>query len=190
MNPNSELISALILVVFLIVAMVLFSGLRKSAWWRARFQSGNPKLAKDSNIAEPVRGMPSQISMHGSPLGSPVTEDRRPPVSASPRDLDQHLLNLVDLLDEIEILKKASDGNSKDLEIVQSRLSDLIELSDGEIIRDKEWQPKRQRVVEEVPGSSATPEILSSRQSGLAINGRIVRKQQIILSKPTSKIKI
>ncbi|HRQ87907.1 MAG TPA: hypothetical protein PLA50_03870 [Bacteroidia bacterium] len=111
-----------------------------------------------------------------------------PPRSArqAPHELDRHLLNLVDLLDEIEGMRKSGGDQSGGLGVVESRLADLIELSDGEIIRDTEWQPDRQRAVEVVSASEGAPRVLSSRKSGLAVGGRIVRKQEVVLSKTES----
>jgi len=109
------------------------------------------------------------------------------PVRVSSTETDQHLLNLVDLLDEIALLKQGPGGVCQSLDIVESRLFDLIAMSDGEIIRDLGWQPERQRAVEVVPGQSRIPTFLSSRRSGLAVHDRIVRKQDVVISKSQTK---
>ena len=97
--------------------------------------------------------------------------------------IDQHLLNLVDLLDEISLMERSLLEESKPLKIVESRLKDLIALSDGLVIQESEWNPSRQRAVEIASTNSRKTEIVSSRSSGLEINGRIVRKEEVVISK-------
>lgn len=109
------------------------------------------------------------------------------PVERSPRELDRHLLDLVDLLDEIEDIKQSGGDNAGGLGVVEARLADLIELSDGEIISDTEWRPDRQRAVAVEQGTTGVPQVLASRRSGLAVGGRIVRKQEVVLSRPISE---
>ncbi len=136
---------------------------------------GFPNVAR---AAEPPPPPPRSV------LGGGPAESGPPqPTRQKSHELDEHLLNLVDLLDEIEGMKRSGGDQSGGLGVVESRLSVLIELSDGEIIRDTEWQPDRQRAVEVVPASEGTPRILASRKSGLAVGDRIVRKQEVVLSK-------
>ena len=108
--------------------------------------------------------------------------DTRP---LSPNE-DRHLLNLVDLLDEVGLLKKASSMGEQTLEIVESRIQDLILLSDGEIIRDAVWNPDRQRAVEVIMGENPGITLLSSRSSGLIIKGRVVKKEEVVIEKNTN----
>jgi hypothetical protein len=105
--------------------------------------------------------------------------------SLSPNE-DRHLLNLVDLLDEVVLLKKASSTGEQSLEIVESRIQDLILLSDGEIIRDLVWNPDRQRAVEVIKGENPGITLLSSRSSGLIIKGRVVKKEEVVIEKNTN----
>lgn len=120
---------------------------------------------------------------HVSPQvkGEPIS--RSTPTSSKS---SEHLLNLVELMDEIASLKAVDDGRGA-LEIVEARLNDLIELADGEVIRDTEWKPDRQRAVKVEPSIQDTPTLLSSRRSGLIVNGRIIRKQEVVLSQPETK---
>jgi hypothetical protein len=102
--------------------------------------------------------------------------------------MNQHLLNLVDLLDMVAGMKSmiARDSSSlKPLEVVESRLSDMITLSGGEVIRDADWNPARQRAVRVMVEETSAPKILSSQRLGLLVGGRIVRKQEVFLIKPS-----
>lgn len=159
--------------------------------------SGLHRLRKSKHVvveAEQCGGLPPDKPVNFQPPGDDTKAEPEPahpgpsPIArVSSTETDRHLLNLVDLLDEIALMKLAPSGTSKSLDIVESRLSDLIELSDGEIIRDTEWQPQRQRPVEVVQGASSKTTFVSSRRSGLAINGRIVRKQEVVISKQQTK---
>jgi hypothetical protein len=103
------------------------------------------------------------------------------PTSSS--DGYKHLLNLVDLLDEVVLLKKTSPTDVPSLAIIEARITDLIVLSDGEIIRDTVWNPERQRAVKVVNGEGLGITIISSRSSGLTIKGRVVKKEEVIIAK-------
>jgi len=147
-------------------------------------------LAETKGWDSPVRGKSVIFPPPRDDRKAAPTEETPGPTPKrrdSSAETDQHLLNLVDLLDEIALMKQAPAGTSKSLDIVESRLSDLIALSDGEIIRDTDWQPQRQRPVEVVPGHSTEETFVSSRRSGLAINGRVVRKQEVVISKQQTK---
>jgi len=97
--------------------------------------------------------------------------------------IEQYLLNLVDLLDEISLIRSSLREESKPLNIVESRLKDLITLSDGIIIKETEWNPDRQRAVKIVSTTAAKVEIITSYCSGLEVNGKIVRKEAVVLSR-------
>lgn len=109
--------------------------------------------------------------------------DQSTPTAQVSLELDRYFLDIVDLLDEIGEMKKVDEKGSKMLEIIESRLITLIKLSDGDLIRDLDWQPDLQRAVEVMPGSHNPPKILSTRRSGLTVSGRVVRKQEVVLSK-------
>jgi hypothetical protein len=86
----------------------------------------------------------------------------------------------------VVLLKKASSTGEQSLEIVESRIQDLILLSDGEIIRDLVWNPDRQRAVEVIKGENPGITLLSSRSSGLIIKGRVVKKEEVVIEKNTN----
>ncbi len=96
------------------------------------------------------------------------------------------LLFLVDLIDEIDALPASSKSGSEALSLVRSRLEDRLHLSDAEIIRDEAWTPERQRAVEAEDGAldTGSPRISKSHASGLSVAGRIVRKQEVTLTRP------
>jgi len=97
------------------------------------------------------------------------------------------LLGLVDLIDEVHRLKVKfpfAKGCHDPLDVIESRISDIIELSGGEIINDTIWNPSRQRPVETQLSNVSTLTFASSRSSGLQIGGRLIRKQDVVLLKP------
>jgi hypothetical protein len=97
------------------------------------------------------------------------------------------LLRLVDLIDEVHHLKVKfpyAKGCHDPLDVIESRISDIIELSGGEVINDTIWNPSRQRPVETQLSNVSTLTFASSRSSGLQIGGRLIRKQDVVLLKP------
>ena len=107
--------------------------------------------------------------------------------SESPAESIQLLLGIVDAIDEMELMKmrvtSAEDGG---LLAIQDRLRDLIELSGGELIRETSWQPALQRAVKVEPAESGQTEVrvLQTLATGLKHAGRIIRKQEVIISQP------
>ena len=97
------------------------------------------------------------------------------------------LLGIVDAIDEIELMKtRAASAEHSGLSAVQDRLSDLVELSGGELIRGTSWQPSLQRAVKVEPAEPGQTDVryLQTRATGLKHTGRIIRKQEVIISQP------
>lgn len=205
-SPNLELLLLIVAVLAMGLAFV-------ASLFRACLRFWRPRQRHQEKIADRIRplnfpdGHPGKERSQGArdaaalstPPGSSWAWRGNPPermdeeqVPRSPEpqassEADRHLLHLVDLLDELEIMGKSGKADIETLDIVKSRISDLITLSDGEIIKDKRWDPDRQRAIEVVTGSGSEAIVLESRRSGLTIGTRIVRKQEIILSKSNSK---
>ena len=117
----------------------------------------------------------------------PIVTPKPPSKPEPPAEFLQLLLGLVDAIDEIELRKKhAISGSDDALSATQGRLQDLIELSDGELIQEKSWQPTMQRAVKVEPAESGQTEVryLQTRATGLKHAGRIIRKQEVIISQP------
>jgi hypothetical protein len=132
------------------------------------------------------RSRPSQSSKeseadHGA-LGNLTKAPGTPPDSSS-RSI---LLNLVDLYDEFQGLQHTRVSGGEIATMICDRLRDLIELEDGQIIDKPDSDPKFQRVVEVRPTSESLSKVLSVRQSGLVLAGRIIRKQEVVTSKPNT----
>ena len=122
------------------------------------------------------------------PLSEPIQkpsplESTTPPVDFSN---DKLFLALVDLLDEVALMKKdtgdVGDPTSP-LSIVEARLADALEDGGATLIREAAWNPERQRAVKVVEKDLLSSEIIETRHTGLAVGERIVRKQQVVLAK-------
>jgi molecular chaperone GrpE (heat shock protein) len=97
------------------------------------------------------------------------------------------LLGIVDVIDEIELMKtSAAAAEHGGLSAVQDRLRDLVELSGGELIRETSWQPTLQRAVKVEPAEPGQTDVrhLQTLATGLRHAGRIIRKQEVIISQP------
>jgi hypothetical protein len=95
------------------------------------------------------------------------------------------LISLTDLYDEVQLMRTIpTTGQFAD--IVRDKLRDKIELAGGKLICGMEWNPKEQRAVKVVP--SHTPDdpvrVTSTVSSGLVFNSAILRKQEVVISKP------
>ena len=101
----------------------------------------------------------------------------------------QLMLSIVDAMDEIKLMKTRATSAEQDcLVAIQDRLRDLIELSGGELIRETSWQPALQRAVKVEPAEPGQTDVryLQTRATGLKHTGRIIRKQEVIISQPKS----
>lgn len=102
-------------------------------------------------------------------------------------ELLQILLGIVDAIDEIELMRiRASPAEHGGLSAIQNRLRDLIELSGGELIRETTWQPAIQKAIKVESAESGQTEIriVQTRATGLKHAGRIIRKQEVVISRP------
>jgi len=101
--------------------------------------------------------------------------------------LDQLLLGMVEVIDEIELMKsEAPPETIRSLALIQGRLEDKITLAEGELIRETQWQPALQRAVKVEPAEAGQTEarVLRSRATGLKHRGRMIRKQEVVISQP------
>ena len=97
------------------------------------------------------------------------------------------MLGVVDAIDEIELMKSDSTAEAaRGLALVQGRLEDKITLADGELIREKLWRPALQRAVKVEPAEHGQIEVrvLRARATGLKHQGRMIRKQEVVISQP------
>ena len=97
------------------------------------------------------------------------------------------MLGIIDAIDEIELMKSDSpEEASRGLALVQGRLEDRITLANGELIRETMWQPALQRAVKVEPAEQGQTEVrvLRSRATGLKHQGRLIRKQEVVISQP------
>jgi hypothetical protein len=116
------------------------------------------------------------------PTGSPSSE-----LIESPTESPQLMLGIVDVVDEIELMKsRASAAEQGSLSAIHDRLRDLVELSGGELIRETSWQPALQRAVKVEPAEPGQTDVryLQTRATGLKHAGRIIRKQEVVVSQP------
>jgi len=110
-----------------------------------------------------------------------------PCVTPARHDSGDFMLSVVDIIDEIELMKSGQGAALvPHLMHIQSRLRDKIELQDGELIAQNTWDSTVQRAVKAEPGHPGQTDILfvSSRATGLKHKGKIIRKQEVIVSKP------
>lgn len=146
------------------------------------------RFSPDEREQNQVAEIPQPKEPPPAPIQAVVTT-QPPSKPEPPGDFHQLMLGMVDAIDEIELRKKhATPGSDDVLSAIQGRLQDLIELSDGELIQEKSWQPTMQRAVKVEPAESGQTDVrfLQTRATGLKHAGRIIRKQEVIISQPKS----
>ncbi|MEX2578845.1 MAG: hypothetical protein WD342_07285 [Verrucomicrobiales bacterium] len=177
-----------------ILEAVIILYLTRRAWWnwRSREDGLVEKLKRTLSQRRDPRSCRAPAE---SPTGLPtVGEDlpAPPAVLSSPQGhstrIERILMELVDLHDEFHILQSRSTLGQDELAVlVCERLKDRILLSGGEIIREDSWNPERQRAVEVLPAPPEAAEIIviETRRSGLSLNAVVLRKQEVVIRKPT-----
>ena len=129
---------------------------------------------------------PSESPAQGATETAPAQSSWR---SGSDSELCQFMLGVIDSIDEMELKKRRLPASEQAIVLaMQERLCDLIGLAEGEVIQETVWRPELQRAVSISPGSSdqKDTQIITSIQSGLRHRGRIIRKQDVHISKPQS----
>ena len=107
--------------------------------------------------------------------------------TAQEPQFDQLMLGIIDAIDEIQLMKSASPAEaSRGLALIQGRLEDRITLANGELIRETIWNPAVQRAVKMEPPSAGQTDVrvLGTRATGLKHQGRVIRKQEVVISQP------
>ena len=144
--------------------------------WRRHEQSGKVSASGDA------RGSAPELTQ---------TESRPDPAklqrSTPEPQLDQFMLGAVDMIDEIELMKSGSNSEAaRSLALVRGRLEDNIALAGGELIHENVWQPALQRAVkvEPVEPGQTDVRVLRTRATGLKLRGRLIRKQEVVISQP------
>ncbi len=133
------------------------------------------------------KSRPSQDSKGSPGAHHDVVSDHTNTHGAPPDSSNKSIfLSLVDVYDEFQGLKHTTVSGGEIATMICDRIRDLIELEDGEILDKPDSDPKFQRVVEVRPSSESSSKVLSVRQSGLVLAGKIVRKQEVVTSKPTT----
>lgn len=97
------------------------------------------------------------------------------------------MLAMVDLIDEIELMKRDGPAESvRSLVLIQGRLEDSVSLGEGTLVRETTWHPALQRAVKVEPPKPGQSEVqvLRARATGLKHRGRLIRKQEVIISQP------
>ena len=148
----------------------------------AGFMLGSRKRTRSTRGSEFQPGSAASLQAELLPTASPSLESIE-----SPTESPQLMLGIVDVIDEIDLIKaRASAAEQGGLSAIQDRLRDLVELSGGELIRETSWQPTLQRAVKVEPAESGQTEALylQTRATGLKHAGRIIRKQEVIISQP------
>lgn len=107
-------------------------------------------------------------------------------VGSNEQPLIDLLLSLTDFYDEIQLL--STIPSSSDLaKVVREKLRDKIEIAGGKLISGTEWNPKQQRAVKVLASESPDDpvRVTNSISTGLIFKAAILRKQEVIISKPT-----
>lgn len=146
-----------------------------------RSSESNAISKAEAAIATKAEATPSM------PLDTPATPLPHTQSTESSGEFLQLMLGIVDAVDEIELMKsRASAAEQVSQSAIQERLRDLIELSGGELICETSWNSAVQRAVKVEPAESGQIEVrfLQTRSTGLKHAGRIIRKQEVIISQP------
>jgi hypothetical protein len=107
-------------------------------------------------------------------------------VGSNKQPLIDLLLSLTDFYDEIQLLSTIP-SSSELANVVREKLRDKIELAGGKLISGAEWNPKAQRAVKVLASESPYDpvRVTNSISTGLIFKAAILRKQEVIISKPT-----
>ena len=196
-SPNPTLGGLSTVVIFLLLtACIVQAMLLRNALRKLRRSGRRTSLAEELRQAFGHRGGSDQEPGPDSegpttrpPDAGPVELPAPIPTRPSP-EFEQLLFRLADLHDEFLALKAAGPEGDDDLAShACQRIADQLLLSDAELIRDESWNPERQRAVEVKAGPDGEPGtiIVSTRASGLALNGTILRKQEVVIQRTSNQ---
>jgi len=109
------------------------------------------------------------------------------PTGGKRSDIHTFAIAATDFYDELGwIASTSAEPNTPDLGDLRSAILQALSSLDITLIARPEWDPTLQRaiMIEQSPAPLATPEILRSGRSGIAIGGEILRKQEVVLLSP------
>jgi hypothetical protein len=136
-----------------------------------------PSVARTEVTSENFFRVPDQTTE----LASKTILDPEIRDASSSVDADQLLLAIVDLWDEFNEVPTDGPSTNDVLSLIKERLATQIEINGGEIIRGSTWEPSKQRAIGP-PQSNLGNVVVSTKKSGLIVHGRLVRKQEVLLS--------
>lgn len=115
------------------------------------------------------------------------TDEPGPTISRVEPQISALAIGLVDVYDEIAILLPP-DGKPSDLKMIQSRIRDLLEREDIEIVRQEKWDSARMRAVQVAPPRNGEPDftVLETISSGISRDSKILKKQEVVISRKPS----
>jgi hypothetical protein len=131
---------------------------------------------------------------------SPAESSKRVEVSATPKPLEElpaaqpydaelathdfHKLicALTDLTDELKLINE-SGTNQDSTEQFRQMLIDKMELAEVLLIHDHIWDSSKQRAVKVSSDSGSPIQVLSSLRTGVCHRGKIIRKEEVVITK-------
>ena len=146
--------------------------------------SGSPTIPRTEPQRAPASTPAFASASRNSPGAKAALLDGRPEPAG---EVTPILLDLVDLADDMADLKsRATAGLVQEYSFLEGRLFDIFEKHNGQILRSSDWDPDTQRAIKVEPAADEHAEIrvLRTGASGLRVGNRIVRKQEVVLSKP------
>ena len=94
-------------------------------------------------------------------------------------DLHQLLCGLADLHDELALEGKDDQISER----IRAKLRDKMELSGAELIQCPKWDSSQQRAVKVQEQSLSEIRLIRSLRTGVAYRGKIIRKEEVEISK-------
>ncbi len=114
-----------------------------------------------------------------------LVKERLEDMKMAESDVQEWALMAIDLYDELNLmLKSYSKEDEEYMNVIIHILLNSLKEKDCELIDDDVWEPTRQRAikVEKNRPEGEPPVILSKGRSGLILNGRLIRKQEVTIN--------
>ena len=147
-------------------------------------EENKPSLASSEDLSPPILSdlpLPPEAV-----LPAEVPPPGPAPVPVEDPSTNKLALSLVDLYDEINILHPAA-GKIADLSLIQTRIKEMLDRIDLQIIHGDQWDAEQMRAVEVKQPANQEPDytIVETVESGIRRNSKILRKQSVVITKLT-----
>lgn len=157
----------------------------------ARFCRGVALLLDPNKDAERVVGV--EPKDYRNEVKVPAVQPTHQPDGArdsddATNDFYKLICSLADFHDELQLAaldasSTSSTSSTLSMESMRQKLADKMELADVLIIKESNWDASRQRPVKIASEDGCGIKVISSVSSGVCYRGKVIRKEEVIISK-------